>query len=285
MSRVPARAAVLLLVLTAGCGASRPSGPNGEATRGPRQILSDAEGALARARSFRLQASGVDRSGALALTLAVSTPGKLMLTIDHGPQTESLILAGGSAYIQANRSFWSQQVGARAAALLSGRWIKAPTQAGLGGLNFLTDPMHRARCLLGSHVGTVTKGGSANVGGRPAVVIATSGDAPGSAPGRLYVAASGAPVPLRAVQTGPTHPGAPLDRSCGQSTPDTTRHSDTTFSDYDKPLAIAPPKGAVDISKLQPGGNGGGGGGGGGTPPSSHNNPVARARLAVAPAS
>jgi hypothetical protein len=64
------------------------------------------------------------------------------------------------------------------------------------------------------------------------------GNLPGSAPGTLYVAASGTPLPLAATEPGPQKPGGAPDRFCGeaQASPSTASTSDLTFSRYNLPV-------------------------------------------------
>ena len=96
--------------------------------------------------------------------------------------------------------------------------------------------------------GTVTKVGTATVDGKRVVVLADKGDRPGGSPGRLYVAATGAPLPLREEQTGPQRAGV-SDKRCDDPSSTTTR-SDVHLSGFDRPLRVSPPRGALDLNQL-----------------------------------
>jgi hypothetical protein len=82
------------------------------------------------------------------------------------------------------------------------------------------------------------------VNGQRAVVIIDKGDRPGSAPGKLYVAATGDPLPLRMLSTGRDRPGGHKDQECGDDTP-TRAGEEVIFSHYNEPLHLSAPPAAV----------------------------------------
>ena len=89
------------------------------------------------------------------------------------------------------------------------------------------------------------------------VVLVDKGNVPGTTPGKLYVATTGDPLPLRAIQTGPQAPGGTPDPRCHETKDDvnsTTRFSDLRLSNYDAKVQIEAPPGAVDLTQLS-GGN------------------------------
>jgi hypothetical protein len=104
-----------------------------------------------------------------------------------------------------------------------------------------------SRCLVKDH-GTLTKGGAATVNDEPAVVIIDKGDRPGTAPGKMFVAARGDPLPLRFVATGQERPGGTKDPLCNDSSSHAHRGDTLTLSKYNESLEIAPPEGAVDLT-------------------------------------
>ena len=253
------RAAVLMLVPLAtvvGCGSddskdsgSKDSGSNaanGIESKPPRAILADAAAALRRAESFHLEGTQGAGKKATEVKADVGLPSKLRLTIGQGNATASIIIVGGSLYIKANAAFWNQQGTGQAAQQLADRWLKTP--AGSGELQSVTkdlDTKTLAACLVKGH-GTLEHGGKATVDGQEAVVIVDKGDRPGTNPGKLFVAASGEPLPLRTIATGPERPGGKKDPKCDDSTP-TTAGDEATFSDYNEPLDLSAPSGAVEI--------------------------------------
>jgi hypothetical protein len=82
-------------------------------------------------------------------------------------------------------------------------------------------------------------------------LLATSGDRPGTAPGRLYVAARGPALPVRITQTGPNRAGRTGDPLCDDpdGKNDTTR-SDVRLSRFDVPVHIIAPADYLDLEKL-----------------------------------
>ena len=87
--------------------------------------------------------------------------------------------------------------------------------------------------------------GAGTVGGRSAVIVVSDGSVPGSAPGKVYVAATGPAWPLRAVVTGPRRPGG--SGVCAEQT--TARTSDITISDFNQPVSVTAPAGALDLTR------------------------------------
>ena len=108
-------------------------------------------------------------------------------------------------------------------------------------------------CLV-KEAGTVTKAGARTVAGEQVVVLTDKGDKPGTSPGELYVPASGPALPTRVRQTGPEKAGGTPDPRCEDDDGDNTNDSDVRLSDYDKPVDIEAPKGALDLEDLQQGG-------------------------------
>ena len=81
-------------------------------------------------------------------------------------------------------------------------------------------------------------------------MIVDAGQVPGDAPGRLWVATSGAALPLRAQQTGPQMPGgSPHACNSETSSPNQLR-SDLTYSAFNASVTIAAPSGALDLSTI-----------------------------------
>jgi hypothetical protein len=261
-----ARIRVLLLVpvvvaAVAGCGGSGSSSkPNGEETKGAQQIVTDVSNALAKVKSFHLAGSETDKDGLTTVSGDVAMPGRLHLALHNGDATVELVLVGNDAYIKANRAFWNKTPGAASlGALLADKWVRAPSGStpGLGQFSALTDPSTIGYCFVQSHHGSITKSGTDTVDGKKAVVLVDEGNAPGATPGKLFVATTGDPLPLRAVQTGPQAPGGTPDARCHETKDDvnsTTRFSDLRLSNYDEKIVIAAPAGAVDLRSLA-GGN------------------------------
>ena len=247
-----ATAAAGLAALVAACGGSG-SQRSGEASKSPQAILKDASAALRSAHSFR--ATGRVALSGQSGTVTVGFEAPASLTFDlatPGAATAKVILTGGVAYLNANRPFYVKQggSGAAAAALLSGRWLKLPSN--VPGLSSLTDQFKLStlsHCLAVGH-GTLHSGGTATVRGRAAVVIVDAGDKPGTTPGRIYIATSGPAFPLRIHSTGATRPGGKTDPVCKSSSGLHDAGTDVTFTGFNESLHIAAPAKAVSLSQI-----------------------------------
>lgn len=254
--------ALALAPAVSGCGESRQgagstaktttaAASSQEARKPPRQILEDAAGALSRARSVavrgRLKLDG--RPG--EMTLEEERPGRLRVNIDRGGGSASVISVAGQSYVKANEAFLSQKAHAPAAllGLLAGRWLRAEDREDLG---FESLNIRKLAKCLATETGTLSFAGERDQGGEPAVVIVDKGDAPGSSPARYYIAARGEPFLLGVVATGDARPGGRPGSACSETGGGgaTEKGSELTFGDYDKPLGIVAPSGALTPRQL-----------------------------------
>jgi hypothetical protein len=177
----------------------------------------------------------------------VAGPGKLRIELKQGSASASMIVIDDSNYVNANAAFWRQEADAGAgAAQLAGRWFKAPSSVG-GDLEQEFDPARLSRCLVRGH-GTLARGGTATVEGQPTVVIVDKGDRPGTNPGKLFVATTGEPLPLRMLATGRERPGGRKDPECDSDDSPPTPGDEVVLSRYDEPVDIEEPPAAVDLS-------------------------------------
>jgi hypothetical protein len=240
----PGRAAVLALVPLAmgvGCGSDSNDSSNGIESKPPEEILTETAKALRQVESFHVDATESSKSTVKA---DVGLPEELRVAIKDGDASASLLVVDGSFYIKGNAGYWRDADAARDAETLAGRWFKVPVSFAKD-LTDALDPRTLSRCLVKEH-GTLARGGTATVDGQRAVVLIDKGDRPGSAPGRLYVAATGEPLPLRVISTGKQRPGGDKDPECGDDTP-TRAGDEAVFSDYDEPLDVTAPPAAVDL--------------------------------------
>jgi hypothetical protein len=222
------------------------------------QIMRASVQALDRVHSFEIDASGVDTNGRrLSLSgvfIVSSGPDKgLSLIMADGPAAASFRVVGGYEYIVANTQFWTDShLTAQAARRVAGRWLRVPA-ARLPGFASLRDELNPAsagRCILGTDGVIPTLGGRAQVNGEQVVVLKDDGQHNG-APGKVYVSASGAPLPVLLTQTGPQSTTAPPDRACGDTTNSpqgngffgTTNTMTMRFGQYDQVTSITPPPG------------------------------------------
>ena len=220
-----------------------------ESTKTPAQILADVKRDLAKVRGYHFSGSEIDGKHTTRVTGDVSAAGRADMTIREAGTRARVILVPGAYYLNANAAFWKANGGSQGPAVadkLAGRWFKT-TDPGLRSLVAEFLPKHVASCVSAG-TGTLSNGGVSSVGGRRAVVVIDAGDQPGTAPGKLYVSASGPSLPLRIVQTGPTRPGGHIDKRC-QDEPSTSTASDVRFSGFDQPRHIHAPKGAITLSR------------------------------------
>lgn len=251
--------ALLSLLAITGCGGGSSSTtsattprPSGEEAKSAKQILADVSSALGRVRSYHAEGTQTDKEGLSHLVVDVSAAGDGRFRLDLGKQSTRLITTGGQTFINANSAFWiahGGDAGPRVAQLLADRWVKVPAsmRADLTATLDKLKPTTLAHCLTQS-TGTVTKVGTTSVDGKRVVVLADKGDRPGGSPGRLYVATSGPPLPVREEQTGPQRAGV-TDKRCDDPS-STTKRSDVHLSGFDRPLRITAPRGALDLNQL-----------------------------------
>jgi hypothetical protein len=229
--------------------------PNGEAGKPAGRILADVKAALSRVHSFHMQGTGVDlKTGPMSLTGDIVLPGRIRMAISQGDQTAAFILISTDAYLRGNTAFWAAHThSARVVNLLANRWIQVPSAvaaADFGPFLAFTKRSTLAGCLIGRH-GTLTVAGTTIDGMHPVVILKDHGDTPGDSPGQAYIATTGPPLPLRAVQTGPSRPGGHPDRACGERSTrkDTTQSSNITLSGYNQPIQITAPPDALILPR------------------------------------
>jgi hypothetical protein len=240
--------ALVPLVTALGCGSgnsNKATEANGIAAKSAGEILDETAAALKSVRSVRMAGTQTLDRRKTAVRADLEPPSKIRFTFDQAGAAASMVVASGSLYVKANEAFWKKQGLGAAGSRLAGRWFKAPTSTSdFKDLTKQLDVATLSRCLVKDH-GSLSKGGTATVNGEPAVVLIDKGDRPGAAPGKLYVAAKGDPLPLRILATGEQRPGRTKDPLCNSSGSRTHRGDTLTFSRYNESFGIAPPEGAL----------------------------------------
>ena len=219
-----------------------------------RRLLASAEAAIDRVHSFHLTATGIVAGKSLSVSGAFELPGRADIVERYGAGTIELRAIGTTVYFRANAGYYSAEgVTGAQLARVNDRWVSAtstqlPT---LGAFVALTKPATVGVCLLGQRLGTLSVAGEGSVGGRRATVLADAGDLPGSVAGRIYVAASGAPLPLRVTVGGSFRSGGTTDAACdsGAIAPGEVG-TDELISAFNAPLAIVAPAGALSLASL-----------------------------------
>ena len=262
----------MLLVLPAGAagcggggGAERPAASStgstpattpAAAAPSPARTLADVKTALRGVRSFHIDGVQLDADGRTRLAGDFTAAGSLRLHLAVGRSVADLVVVHDVTYVKANQAYWLSQgkgpAATKVAQLLAGRWAKLPAAAAGSFKDDLEQlsPKGLAECVSRGN-GTLSSGGVQTLDGRRVRVLIDKGDKPGTNPGRLYVAADGKALPLREVQTGRQRPGG-TDTRCGDPK-STTRQADVRISRYDLPVKITPPRGALDLDRLQSG--------------------------------
>ena len=218
---------ILLAAALAGCGSS--SSGNGVAAKAPAEILAATKAAADVATSAHVSGSIV--SGGLPITLdldILAGKGARGRLSENGLSFE-LIQTGGTVYIKGSPAFYRHVGGAAAAQLLQGKWLKAPaTSPEFGSLASLTDLRQLVDTTVANH-GALAKGATTTVNGEK--VVGVSDTAKG---GTLYVATTGKPYPIEVTKGGASGGKIVFDR-------------------WDKPVVLAAPANAIDITQLRSG--------------------------------
>ena len=230
--RPHARTTAVVLVgavslLLAGCG--------GSDTNGVEKL--SASDALAKVRTATKSVSSVhvkgqiDQSGqTLGLDLTVGADAA-QGEVDLGGGRMDLRLVDGVTYFRGDQKvFAAFGANPAEASLAAERWIKDTSSTGpAAGFSGFLDSKQLFTSLL-TPQGTPRTGGTATVNGRKAFVLVDSS----SEGGKLYVAETGDPLPLRIERTGSN--GGRID-----------------FTDYNAEVHVDVPPDAVDLSKLSGG--------------------------------
>ncbi len=218
----------LAAALIAGCSSSS-SSSNGIASKTPAEILAAARAAGARAATVHVAGSILSAGAPISLDmeLVADKGGAGRLTL--GGLDLQLIDVDRAVYINASAAFYRRFVGALAAKLLPGKWLKGPAARGpLASFAALTDLSKVIDSALGAH-GALSRAPSRTIDGREAVGVVDR-----TAGGTLYVATTGTPYPLAIVRDG-AHGGT------------------VSFDRWNKPVSLTVPANAVSVDQLQGG--------------------------------
>jgi hypothetical protein len=217
-------AALFALGALGGCGGTS---SNGVASKSPDEILAAAKSAATGAQSVHLVGTFVAEGSPLSLDLQlVNGKGARGRISEHG-LSFALIEVGGYIYIYGNPAFYRHFGGPAAAALFTGKWLKAPSNSGeFSSLSSLTEMTALLNTLLSAH-GNLEHAGTTVIAGQKAVGVTESAKG-----GTLYVATTGKPLPVAVVKSG-------------------SGGGRIVFDHWDAPVSLTPPANAIDITKLQ----------------------------------
>jgi hypothetical protein len=225
---LPAGAFLGLVLLAAaaiaGCGGS--SGGNGVTAKTPTEILAGAKVLADKASSVHV--SGSILSGGSPITLdmhLLAGKGGRGAVSENGLSFE-LIQIHGTVYIKGSPAFYRHVVGATAAQLLQGRWMKAPaTNGNLASLASLTNLRQLLDATLAGH-GVLVKGATTTVDGRKVLGLTDTSNG-----GTLYVATTGPPYPIEVRKSG-------------------TGAGRIVFDHWNGPVSVTAPENAIDVTQL-----------------------------------
>jgi len=231
-----------------GSGSVSGGGGGDEAGKSADQILADAVDALKSAKSFHI--SGHSQSGSGDVDLDLVAPNSAAGTISQDGVPFHFVYLGGKAYAQ-GREFWAK-FAPQAVDVVGDHWVLLPSTAA-GGFSQFADFNVFTTCLAQDH-GTLSKGGTTTVDGQSAIVLMDAGDKPGTAAGKLYIAADGTPYPLKLEVTGSASasPSAVASPAAGGATCSSSSGGGGTliFSKFDSAASVTPPPDPLDFSKL-----------------------------------
>lgn len=208
-----------------GCGGGAKS--NGIDKLGADAALAKVKAAVADVSSVHVKGT-INQSGQpLRLEVSVGSDAA-QGTVDVGGGTMDLRLVDGVTYFRGDaKVFAAFGANAAQASVAAGRWIK---DTGTGGpaasFAAFLDRKQLFDNLL-TPQGTVSTGGSATVNGQKALILIDNS----SQGGKLYVASTGAALPLRIARSGDN--GGQID-----------------FTDYNADVSVEAPSGAIDITQL-----------------------------------
>jgi hypothetical protein len=224
---------------TAGSASPADSGPNtgrsgngagsdnGLAALPPKDILTKASAALAKASSVHIVGSGRSDGQELSLDLKIKgkegATGKLTLPAGGpsgtGKISIEIIIIGDTAYLKGDQALWAGVGGSsQAAARLAGKWLKTSVTSGkVKPLLDIANPAEISKQLIKPD-NSLAKGTQKTIRGVKTVGVVDKGQT-GST---IYVSTQGEPVPVQIVETGADT--AVID-----------------FQDYGSEIQLAPP--------------------------------------------
>lgn len=219
-------AAALLL---AACGGA--SSGNGVTAKSPDEIIAASKAAAGSASSVHVAGTLTTNGTPITLDLSLAAGHGGRGRISQSNLSFELIVIGNTLYIKGSSAFYRHFGGGAAAQLFQGKWLKAPTSGSqLATLASLANFGRLLEQTLANH-GTVAKGPATTTAGQPSIELRDTSNG-----GSLFVATTGQPYPLEIVRRGSE-----------------TGH--ISFSEWNKPVSISAPAGAIDLNQLQSGGH------------------------------
>lgn len=221
-SRYALAVTLVTLIGLAGCGSSSGPSSNGESSKTGPQVVKDAAAALGASSAAHIAGTVSDSGKAEKVDLQLQTDGTSG-TLDISGVPVSIVAVGGALYIKAPASFYTaQKATPAAAAKVANRWVKGPASTDISSLSLAG----LAKSLPEPDAGTTieNKVTTGTLHGQKVVIVRESDGS------LLYVAATGKPYPLRAVNSASSKAGP----------------GDATFSAFGQHMTLKAPAGAID---------------------------------------
>jgi hypothetical protein len=216
--------ALLTLPLQSGCGGSS---DNGVANKSGKEILAAATQVAQGAQSVHVIARASQGPLTLALDLTLAGDGGRG-HVSFGKLNYEMVRIGHTVYVKGSLALYKGLGATRP--VPNGSWLKLPVNGGpIAPFAALIELRGELVRLL-STPGSVTKGVKTKLHGQEVVELKERTKVYG---GSLYVATTGKPYPVLLIKS--------AGRERGQ----------TTFSEWDEPVSLAPPSPAIDIAALQ----------------------------------
>ncbi len=200
---------------------------NGLASESANAIVRSAAAAADGLKSVRVKGNVQEGGTQIGLDLQLAAGVGSVGWISESGHRVNLVTVGKTVYLNGNQAFWTKFGGAAAASLLAGRWLKGTETGSFAGLRKLAT-IHDLFNAIFSSYGKLAKGPTKVVGGAKAIAVTDT-----TKGGTIYVATTGKPYPLEILGT-----------ESGSS-------GDIAFSDFNAPVKITAPSGAIDLSQLE----------------------------------
>jgi hypothetical protein len=214
----------IVTVLLTGCGGKKGPSDNGVASMTPQQIIVQMKKAVSGATSVHIVGGGTTGGTTLTLDLQLEKGKGGSGHISAGGLSFDIVKIGPKLYFKGEKAFLKHYAGA-AAPLFAGRWFVASTSVPqFASFSSLTDIETLVDNIVSS-AGTLTKGSTTTIDGRPAIAIVDSAKG-----GTLYVATTG--------------PAYPLQLNPGKG------KGGVKFTDWDQPITLKAPANPLDYAKL-----------------------------------
>ena len=217
---------VLLAVAAAGCGGGGGAKSNGVADMTATQILTQMQKAVTTAKSVHVVGSGKTGGTPIALDLQLASGKGGSGHVEVGGYGFDLVRIGDKLYFKADAKALRHYAGGVVAQLLADKWFEVPLSSG-GFSSFapFTNLQQLMKQIL-TAAGGVEKGDESTIDGEKAIALTDTKNG-----GTLYVATTG--------------PAYPLELEAGKN-----NTGSISFTEWDQPVTLTAPKGAIDYKKL-----------------------------------